>query len=162
MTDKRSVNRISRNIRLIMRSEKLIAARHLDAILKQAGLMAFAGLIAVIGLVMLNLAAFYALKSVMPPYGAALTVGVADFVLVLLLIKIASGQTPGNELAPVNEMRDLAVAELEADLNDAATEISDVAQDLRRMAHDPLGSILPSLIGPLLSVLLGGSKKKGD
>jgi len=47
MTDNRSMNRMGRNIRLILRSERLIAGRQMDGIIKQTGLMAFAGLIAV-------------------------------------------------------------------------------------------------------------------
>ncbi len=162
MSDNRSMNRMGRNIRLILRSERLIAGRQMDAIIKQTGLMAFAGLIAVMGLVMLNLAAFFALQSSFPAYGAALIVAGADFVLVFLLAQIASRQAPGSELEPANEMRDLAVAELEADLDETVTEVRGIAQDVRRMAQDPLGSVLPSLIGPLLGMLLKGSKKKDD
>ena len=74
------MNRISRNLSLLWRTESLIVQRRATAVRKQMGLLAVAGLIAIFGLAMLGIAAFFALKPFVGEASAALIVGVADLV----------------------------------------------------------------------------------
>ena len=55
------MSRISRNISIILRSERLIAQRRMAVLRRQTGMMAAAGIAAGLGLVMLNGAAYLAL-----------------------------------------------------------------------------------------------------
>jgi hypothetical protein len=57
------MNRISRNISIALRSERLIVQRKMEVIRTQTGLMAAAGLVAGIGLIMINVAAYFALTT---------------------------------------------------------------------------------------------------
>ncbi len=153
------MTRISRNIHVLLRTERMIARRQTDMALRQAGLYAFAGLVALIGLVMLNVAAFHALRTTTSPQMAALAVAGGNFVLALILVFIGSRTKPGKELEPVIELRDLAMSEIETDVETAVAEARELSDNVRRIARDPLGSALPSILGPLLSILLGSRKK---
>lgn len=153
------MNRISRNISIVLRTERMIARRKMALMLGQVGLYAFAGLVSLIALVMLNVAAFYALGARMSPQMAALLVALGNVVLAVILVLIASRLTPGTELEPATELRDLAIAELETEVEGLVDEARDLSANVRRIARDPLGSALPALIGPLLSILLGSKKK---
>ena len=153
------MNRISRNISIVLRTERMIARRHMAVIRNQTGLYAFAGLVSLIGLVMLNVAAFYALITVMVAQFAALIVALGNLVLAGALVLIAGRLSPGKELEPVTELRDLAIAELEAEAELAVAEARELSANVRRIARDPLGTALPALLGPLISALLSGRKK---
>lgn len=153
------MNRISRNISIVLRTERMIARRHMAVIRNQTGLYAFAGLVSLIGLVMLNVAAFYALITVMAAQFAALIVALGNLVLAGALVLIAGRLSPGKELEPVTELRDLAIAELEAEAELAVAEAREMSANVRRIARDPLGTALPALLGPLISALLSGRKK---
>ena len=152
------MNRISRNISIVLRTERMIARRHMAVIRNQTGLYAFAGLVSLIGLVMLNVAAFYALITVMAAQFAALIVALGNLVLAGALVLIAGRLSPGKELEPVTELRDLAIAELEAEAELAVAEARGMSANVRRIARDPLGTALPALLGPLISALLSGRK----
>lgn len=154
------IQRISRNISIILRTERMIARRWMAIVLRQSGLYAFAALVSLIGLVMLNLAAFYALETVVTPAVAALIVALGNIMLAAVLVLIASRLKVGDELEPAIEMRDMAIGELEAEAELVAAEVQLLSRDVRRMARDPLGAALPALIGPLLSILTSGRKKK--
>lgn len=153
------MNRISRNITIILRAERLITRRRFAVLISQTGLLAFAVLVAVLSLVMLNVAAFLSLQENMAPQNAALLVSMVDGILAITTILVASRMTADKELEPVVELRDLAIEDLEAELQDVVTEARDLSANVRRMASDPFGSMIPSLIGPLLSLLARSDKK---
>lgn len=153
------MNRISRNISIILRTERMIARRQMSIMASQSGLYALAGLVLLIALVLLDVAAFFALSTRMSPQVAALVLAVANMVLAGLLVWIARRLTPGKEMEPATEVRDMAIAELEAEVEDVVGEVRELSDNVRRIARDPLGAALPSLLGPLISILLGGKKK---
>ena len=62
----------------------------LRSVMRRTGLFAFAGLIAVFGLAMLNVAAYFALAPIWGDALAMLAVAVADFVIAGILIAIAA------------------------------------------------------------------------
>ena len=62
------------------------------------GLFVFAGLIAVFGLGMTNVAGFYAMQDSLGSVWAAVVVAIADFVLAAIVILVASHSQPGPEL----------------------------------------------------------------
>lgn len=148
------MNRISRNISIILRAEQSIARRRMAVLRNQTGLMVFAGLIAVVGIIMLNVAAFYELSMTMSPQKSALIVALVNLVLAALLVFVATRMTAAQDIKPVEELRDLAISDLELEIQSAADELSEIGKSVRRMARDPLGSILPSVIAPLLASLI--------
>lgn len=153
------MSRISRNLTILFRTERLIARRQLAVLRSQTGMLAFAGLIAGLGLIMLNVAAYHALQTRLTPQGAALVIALANFALAGILVAVAARMSVEEELKPVTELRDLALAELEHEAQDAIVEARELTGNVRRIASDPLGSMLPALIGPLLGLLTKGGKK---
>lgn len=153
------MNRISRNLSIIYRTERLIARRQMAVLRQQTGMMLFAGLMTGIGIIMLNVAAFYALSTTIAAHYAALIVALANLGLAAAVAAIATRMQADKELEPATEVRDLAIAELEADLEQIADEARELTRNVGRMARDPLGTALPALLGPLLTLLLKNSKK---
>ncbi len=153
------MNRIGRNLSVLLRTERLIARRRMTVLRDQSALISFAALVATLGLIMLNVAGFFALRQVLPPQGAALTIALVDLGLALLIVIVALRLNADRELAPVVELRDLALAELETDVQETAAEARALGADLRRVVRDPVGSLLPGLLGPLLALLARGNKK---
>lgn len=148
------MNRISRNISIILRAEQSIARRRMAVLRNQTGLMMFAGLVAVVGIIMLNIAAFYELSVTMTPQKSALIVALVNLVLAGILVFVATRMSAAKDIEPVEELRDLAMGDLELEIQSAADEISDIGSSIRRMARDPFGSVLPSVIAPLLASLI--------
>jgi len=153
------MSRISRNISIILRSERLIAQRRLAVLRRQTGLMAAAGIVGGIGLIMLNVAAYLALSTWTSPAVAALIVSVVNLGVAAILISVASNANPDADIAPVAEVRDLAMEDLEGEVMDATAEARDLAQNVRRMARDPLGFGGAGVAGTLISTILKNVKK---
>jgi len=154
------MNRISRNISIALRAERLIAQRHMAVIRNQTGLLAAAGLVAGIGLIMVNVAAYFALSTSLSPQWAALIVAIANFLLAVLLAVSANRLSAEADVQGATEVRDMALEDLEAEFVMAVTEVKDVATDIRQMVKNPLGTALPALVVPLAETLLKSGKKK--
>ena len=84
------MSRISRNISIILRSERLIAQRRMAVLRRQTGMMAAAGIAAGVGLVMLNVAAFFAHVEHLSQPLSALIVALANMAIAAILISAAN------------------------------------------------------------------------
>ena len=156
---RRSTGRIGRNINIAMRAERVIARRRFAVIRTQSGLIAFAGLIAGIGVIMISVALFFWLAERYGNATAGLLVAIIDFVFAGVLVAIASRLTAEPELEPVIEVRDLALEDIEAEVEDALEEVGEIAEGIRQITRDPLSAIGQGLAGPVLSVLVKSLKK---
>jgi hypothetical protein len=153
------MKRINRNISIIFRSERLIAQRRFAVLRRQTGFMAAAGIVAGIGLIMLNAAAYLELSTMVSTSLAALIVAVVNFAIAALLVNIATRTNAENEVASVVEMRDMAMEDLEDEVNEAIVEVKTLSQNIRKVARDPLGIVAPGVLGTLASLLLKNLKK---
>ncbi|MEQ9694815.1 hypothetical protein [Shimia sp. SDUM112013] len=153
------MNRISRNISIILRSERLIAQHHLAVLRRQTGLMAAAGIAAAVGLVMLNVAAFFALAETLSYAMSGLIVALVNIGLAVLLAVIATKSDVGDETAAVTEVRDMALEDIEAELRGVATEAKEATDALKKMARDPLGVVAPGAAGAIAKALINNLKK---
>ena len=153
------MNRISRNLSIILRSERLIAQRRLAVLRRQTGMMVAAAIVGGIGLIMLNAAAYLALSSWTSPAVSALIVAVANLALAALLASIATNTTAEAEITPVAEVRDLAMEDLEAEMQGAAQEVRELTNNVRRVASDPLGIGGAKVLGTALTTILKNIKK---
>lgn len=153
------MNRISRNISIIFRSERLIAQRRMAVLRRQTGMMAAAGIAAAVGLVMLNFAAYFALAEHLSAPLSALIVALANLVLAGVLVSAANKQSADAEVAGVAEVRDLAMEDLEGEVQEATEEVKALADNVRKMASDPLGAIAPGLLGTVASAVVKNLKK---
>ena len=152
------MNRISRNISIVLRSERLIAQRHLAVLRRQTGMMAAAGIAAGVGVIMLNVSAFLALSSSMSQPTAALIISIANLVVAAMLVSLAGKSNVEQETAPVVEVRDMALEDIEAELRAAANEAKATTDAIKGMARDPLGAIAPGIAGSVAKAVIKNIK----
>lgn len=150
-----------RNLRIIWRAELLIVEAKLHVALKRAGLVAFAGLVCVFGLGMLNLGAFFALEQSWGPVYAAFGVGAADLILAIFVLLWSSRLSTGPELDLAREVRDSGIQELERraehlqeDIEAVRDELFALRNSLTSFARNPVEGIGASLLAPLLTMLI--------
>jgi len=101
------IDHLLRDLQVLRKADVLIAKIWLNILLRRAGLYAFAGLIAVFGLGMANVAAFYALEPTIGPVGAAAIVALSDLVIAAIVLLAASKTRPGAELELASLRREL-------------------------------------------------------
>src|SRR5208282_4462753 len=99
------IDNVLRNLRVLWRAESIVAEIRLHVIAARSGLRAFAGLIALFGLAMLNLAGYFALARWWEPVWAASAVAVVDFAVAGVLVLVAAQMKPGRELDLAVEVR---------------------------------------------------------
>jgi hypothetical protein len=151
------MNRMSRNLTTVYRTERLIARRRLAVVQKQSVLIALAALTALAGLVLLDVALYFALTTRLSPAGSAGILAFANFILAGLLA-IAAGRTSvEDEIAPAVEVRDMAIADIEVEIEDVAQEARDFVDAVKGLGANPLGAAA-TLIVPILTAGL----KKGS
>ncbi len=156
---RKSKGRIGRNLTVAFRAERVIARRRLAVVRTQTGLMAFAGLIAGIGVIMISIAFFFFLSERFGNTTAGLLVGLIDFLIAGVLVMIAVRLTAEPELEPAIEVRDLALEDIEAEVENAVDEVRDLAKGFGQFTKDPWSVAGQNLLGPLLSILLKTLKK---
>jgi hypothetical protein len=142
---------IVKNLRLLWRTDRIIAEMRLRHMLVGLGLRAFAALIAAFGLLMLELAAYFALVQVLNAIAAAAILGAVNFAIALILLVIASRRSLGQELTLANEIHDSAIDALQAEAQATQSQIN-------RMMHHPLEGVLP-LIVPLITAAISHLRK---
>lgn len=153
------MSRISRNISIILRSERLIAQRRMAVLRRQTGMMAAAGIAAGLGLVMLNVAAFFALVEHLSQPLSAFIIALVNIAIAVILVSTANKQSAETEVTAVAEVRDLAMEDLELEVQEATTEVKVLAQSVHNMARDPLSMFAPGLISAVVAALVKNLKK---
>lgn len=154
MTLRNTPGNISRTLTVLLRAERLIAARRVSVFRRQTMLMVIAGVFVAVAIVMANVAAYQGLAMVVSPALAALLVALGNLLAAGILGFIASRAGRERELASAIEMRDMAYDALEHEVDGLVGELRGTAHELRVFARDPLGAILPGAIGPILNALL--------
>jgi hypothetical protein len=142
---------IIRNLRLLWRADKIIAEMRLRHMLVGTGLVAFAALIAAFGLLMFELAAYFALVGVVSAITAAAILGAVNLAISLVLVLIASRRSHGQELGLANEIHDSALEALQL-------EAKSVQAEVNQLLHHPLQGALPLLV-PLITAAISQLRK---
>jgi hypothetical protein len=142
---------IIRNLRLLWRADKIIAEVRLRHMLVGTGLVAFAALIAAFGLLMFELAAYFALVGVVSAITAAAILGAVNLAISLVLVLIASRRSHGQELGLANEIHDSAMEALQLEAKSVQVEVN-------QLLHHPLQGALP-LIVPLITAAISQLRK---
>ncbi len=154
MTYANTPGRIGKTLSLLLRAERMIAARRVSALGKQTALVVVALLCASVAVVMLNAAAYLWLATVLTPALAALAVGGGNLVLAGLCLLMAGRLGRRADHSELREARDLAQAQLEQEIDSLIEELRSTTRDVRDLARDPLGTILPGVLTPLINALL--------
>ena len=119
-----SIATIARTARLYLRAEMLAAQIRLRTESHRLMLVGLAAILAVLGVGLVNLAVYAALKSVWGPVWTPLALGGADLLLAVIALIAAALKKPGPELKVAEEMRELAGAALEEQMQGGFTPTS--------------------------------------
>lgn len=152
------MDRFVNNLRVLWRAERAIADIRLRHALTQSGLNAAAALLALIGLLMFEVAAFFALREIWSTVTSALALGAGNFVIAGILSLVASRSKPGRELELANEIERSAIEALQNDARLLQQELGFIGRSLRH----PFEGALPALIVPLATMLMNMLKKPKD
>jgi hypothetical protein len=151
------MDRLINNLRVLWRTERAIADIKLRHALARSGLNVAAAVLALIGLLMFEVAAFYALRDYWSTIVAALILGVVNLLLAGILLLIADRKKPGRELELANEIHKNTMDALQADARLLQADVASFGQALKH----PLDSVLP-LIVPLATIVINALKKKTE
>ena len=94
---------VVKHLRVLWRTDRIIADIRLRHLLIGLGLRAFAALIAAFGLLMLELSAYFALVQIWSAIGAAAILGAVNFAIAAILFVIAGRPPSGRDIELANE-----------------------------------------------------------
>jgi len=162
------IDHLVRELQVLRKSDFLIAKIWFNLLARRFGLVAFAGLIAMFGLGMANIAGFYALQASLGPVWAATLVTLVDLGIAAIVLLAASKSRPGPELELAFDVRKMAVESLQADARDLKLtldalvhELKNVRANITQLVQNPLDVAAQKLLIPAaLSVLRGVRSKK--
>ncbi len=143
---------VVKHLRALWRTDRIIADIRLRHLLVGLGLRAFAALIAVFGLGMLELAAYFALVQILSAIYAAVILGAVNFVIAAILFAVAAKPPAGRELELATEIHGISIEALQLEARALQSEVSG-------MVHNPLNSVLPLLVVPLITIIMKSLKK---
>ena len=143
---------IVKNLRVLWRTDRIIADIRMRHLLVGLGLRAFAALIAAFGLLMLELSAYFALVQIWSAIVAAAILGAANFAIAAMLFALAGRQPAGRELELATEIHGSSIDALQLEARALQSQVSG-------MIHNPLNGILPMLLVPLITIIVKSLKK---
>lgn len=148
MTTVRLVN----HLRLLWRTDRIIAELSLKRLLGSLGLQALAGLVACFALLLFELAGYFALVQVCSAIWSAVILGSVNALIALLLILYAVRRPASRELALATEVHHQAIAALEEEIRHREDEPSTLAS---------LGNVTIPLLLPLIPLLIQRLRSRG-
>lgn len=143
---------VVKNLRTLWRTDRIIADIRMKHMLIGLGMRAFAALIATFGLLMLELAAYFALVQIWSAIAAAVILALVNFAIAAVLFLIAARPAAGREFELANEIHGSAVEALQ-------TEARAMQSQFTGMVHHPLNSVLPMLLVPLITIIVRSMKR---
>jgi len=143
---------VVKNLRVLWRTDRIIADIRMRHMLVGLGLRAFAALIAAFGLLMLELSAYFALVQVWSAISAAAILGAVNFAIAAILFVVAARPPSGRELELANEIHGSSVDALQLEARALQSQVSGAI-------HHPLNGVLPLLIVPLITIIIKSLKK---
>ena len=152
------MDRFVNNLRVLWRTERAIAEIKMRHVIARSGLNLAAGMLALIGLLMFEVAAFFALREVVSTVDAALILGAANFVLAGIL---APDRRP-QEARPRARACERDPRSHHAGAADRRAAASGRYRLVRAGAAASAGRRAASLIVPLATMLMGFLKKKDE
>ena len=161
------IDNLIRDLQVLRKADFLIGKIWLGVLARRFGLFAFAGLIAVFGLGMANVAGFYALQvSAGPIWGAAI-VAVVDLVIAAIVLQVAANARPGPEIELAFDVRKMAIDAIQGDTRDLKLTVDALGQEIREVkanivgfAHNPLDVAAQKLLVPAALSIIKGMRSK--
>jgi hypothetical protein len=143
---------VVKNLRVLWRTDKIIADIRMRHLLVGLGLRVFAALIATFGLLMLELSAYFALIQIWSAISAAAILGTLNFTIAAMLFAVAARSPAGRDLELATEIHGSSVEALQIEARALQSQLSG-------MIHHPLNNALPLLLIPLITIIIRSLKK---
>jgi hypothetical protein len=141
----------------------------LAAATRRLGLLAFAGLTAIFGLGMTNVAGFYALLASAGPVWAPAIVAAVDFALAVMVVLATRSMKPDPEIERAFDALRMALESIRADVSDLKGSTDAFVQDIRdakdsivEFGHDPLDSAVQKPLIPDATSIINGLRAKDE
>lgn len=142
---------VVKHLRVLWRTDRIIADIRLRHLLTGLGLRAFAALIAAFGLLMLELSAYFALVQIWSAIAAAAILGALNFVIAGILLFIASRPPSGRDIELANEIHGASIEALQIEARALQAQVSGAV-------HHPLSTLVPVLV-PLIAIIVKNLRK---
>ncbi|MGL3108164.1 phage holin family protein [Bradyrhizobium sp. BR 1432] len=137
---------VVKHLRVLWRTDRIIADIRLRHLLMGLGLRAFAALIAAFGLLMLELSAYFALVQIWSAITAAAILGAVNFVIAAALFMVAGRAPSGRDIELANEIHDASIEALQLEARALQVQVSGAV-------HHPLSTVVPVLV-PLIAIIV--------
>lgn len=145
-------------LRILVKAESTLFKANARRAAMRTRLFAMAIGMLLLAVVMINVAAYQYLSELMSEAAAALVVSAINGVLAIIVIVVATRLKAGPEEAMVHDIREMALTELSADLDEVRDEFNRIGTELntiRSGVGQALGFLKPggSATGSLMPVL---------
>ncbi|TWB02080.1 hypothetical protein [Bradyrhizobium stylosanthis] len=137
---------VVKHLRVLWRTDRIIAEIRMRHLLMGLGLRAFAALIAAFGLLMLELSAYFALVQIWSAIAAAAILGALNFVIAAVLFIVAGRAPSGRDIELANEIHGASIEALQLEARALQAQVSGAV-------HHPLSTIVPVLV-PLIAIIV--------
>nr|WP_249806636.1 phage holin family protein [Bradyrhizobium sp. 1] len=138
-------------MRVLWRTDRIIADIRLRHLLMGLGLRAFAALIAAFGLLMLELSVYFALVQIWSAIAAAAILGAVNFAIATVLFIIAGRAPSGRDIELANEIHGASIEALQIEARALQAQVSGAV-------HHPLSTVVPVLV-PLIAIIIKSLRK---
>ena len=142
---------VVKHLRVLWRTDRIIADIRLRHLLVGLGLRAFAALIAAFGLLMLELSAYFALVQIWSAIAAAAVLGAINFAIAAVLFIVAGRPPSGRDIELANEIHGSSIEGLQIEARALQTQLTGAV-------NHPLGTIVPVLV-PLIAIIVKNMRK---
>jgi len=157
------------DFRLLQKADSLIARFWLRVVARQLAASLFAGLIAIFGLGMVNVAGFRALESSLGPIWTPAAVAVVDFALAGIVWTLAARAKPDPGIDLAFDIRQMAVEALQTDTRELSTGVESLGLQMRGieqtvadLVNNPMEAAAQRLLIPAALSLLKGLRAKKE
>jgi hypothetical protein len=163
------MERLLQRLALLVRAEALAMRLRVRRAARATVLVAAAFAAALFAFGFINYCVFMWIAGVFGPIAAALSLAVIDIALAALFIALAANRAPSQEEAMVDELRAMALAELENDAQELKDQVVNLQQHVARISdgiskvtsNEPLQWGLTA-IGPIVSLVARLIHRKKD
>lgn len=163
------IDKFVHDFRLLQKADSVIGRFWLQNMTRRVGFVAFAGLIAVFGLGMTNVAGFYALQASLGPVWAASLIALGDFVIAAIVMLIGRNSEPGPELDLALDVHKMAIEAIQEDARELKASFDGLGQQIRQtrdsiagIVQNPLDAATHKLLIPAAISIIRGLRAKKE
>jgi hypothetical protein len=145
-----NLQNLTRDIDRLSAADAVVADSYVRHVLSKTGLYLLAGIIAVAGIALLELSAFWLLEESIGAAGAAALIGVIDCLLAAVILLLAIQLRPGREFSLALTMRKSAIESLEQHVSTPGGPQGGIQSAAYPMSEALVSSVILPLVATLI------------